>query len=333
MKKALFFEHAPARAVHCLLCPHNCLVGDGRAGICRVRINRDGQLQSLNYGRLAAMHLDPVEKKPLYHFRPGSRTLSIAGFGCNLKCRFCQNSSLSIDFSTSAGEEISPAQLVQTARSAGAASISYTYSEPIVFIEMVLETAELARRAGLANILVSNGFISEKAGRELFPLLDAANIDLKSFNPEFYRRQCRAELEPVLDTIRRMAAAPVWLELTTLVIPGLNDSPAEASELAAFIAALDRDIPWHVSRFFPHHELHNLPPTPEKTIRDFLKCGRDHGLRYVYAGNSSLPGGGETRCPQCRQLLVDRHGFNSRVLFERPGVCPSCSYLISGTWN
>ena len=333
MKKALFFEQAANGSVRCLLCPHACLIGDGQTGICRVRVNRDGVLYSLNYGCLAAMNLDPVEKKPLYHFLPSSSTMSIAGLGCNLKCRFCQNSSLSIDFSAPTGEEISPAQVLEAALQAGAASLSYTYSEPTVFIEMILETSRLARRAGLANILVSNGYISAEAGRELFPLLDAANIDLKSFSEDFYRDYCRGGLEPVLATIRSLAAGAVWLELTTLVIPGLNDSPGEADKIARFIAAISPDIPWHISRFFPHHELCDLPPTPERTVSDFIEVGRGQGLRYLYAGNSNLIEATETRCPQCSELLVLRRGYQSRVFFKSPGICPVCTLRIPGAWR
>ncbi len=335
-KEASYYELDPTGQLQCRLCPHQCLITDGQTGRCRVRQRRGDHLISLNYGHVAALALDPVEKKPLYHFFPGSQTLSFAGAGCNFSCRNCQNHSLSqiAAASTRFGTAMSARDIVGMALENGIASISFTYTEPTVFYEMMLECAKSARQAGLKTILVSNGFINPEPLAELIPFLDAANIDLKSFSDEFYQTICGGCLEPVLGTLQRLHAAGVWLEITTLLIPGHNDDPAELDELISFIAALDRQIPWHVSRFFPQFHLDTVPSTPAAQILHLLERAQKLGLQHLYAGNLDQSDRHDTICPQCRTVLIRRSGYriNSRAL-KKDGCCSVCQTKLAGVFS
>jgi len=340
MHPAKLWKPLAGGKVQCRLCSHYCVLADGAAGQCGVRVNDGGALFTLVADRVAALAVDPVEKKPLFHFRPGTTTLSLATMGCTMRCTFCQNFSLSQP--PRAGEPVQgrpaePAALVRAARDHGCASLSYTYSEPTVFFELMLATAELAQAQGLDNILVSNGFMSPECLEALGPCIQAANIDLKAFSEEFYREICGARLAPVLDNLRRIKALGWWLEVTTLVIPGLNDSDAELAAMAGFIATeLGPDVPWHVSRFHPDHRLRGVPATPVATLERAWRLGHEAGLRFVYPGNVPGHDAESTRCPGCGAVLLRRAGFTvqGNVLSHGParGHCPECGLPVAGVW-
>lgn len=334
MKPALLWKSVKGNKVACRLCSHFCLIEEGQRGLCGVRQNRGGALFALSYGKIAAMNMDPVEKKPLYHFHPGSQTFSFATQGCNFSCLFCQNASLSQPprlGHTIEGRTMTPEQLVAMALDCNAASISYTYSEPTVFFELVLETSRKAVEQGLKNILVSNGYQSPQCLEELGPWIHAANIDLKAFSEDFYREQCGAKLRPVLDNLVRIMKLGWWLEVTTLVIPGLNDSEQELAELASFIRReLGPDVPWHVSRFHPQHKMLDRPPTPLAALETALAAGRKAGLRYVYVGNVPGHDSDDTHCPSCQAAVITRRGFTVTQNLVREGKCPQCGAHIAG---
>jgi pyruvate formate lyase activating enzyme len=319
--------------VHCRLCSHYCVIGRGEYGKCRVRANRGGVLFTDAYDTVAAVNLDPVEKKPLFHFLPGTKTLSFATQGCNLKCSFCQNHSLSqIEPGGVRGREAAPDRIVRSALDNRAKSISYTYSEPTVFFELMQDTARLARRNGVLNVMVSNGFQSSKCLDELSDLIDAANIDLKAYTDEFYENQCGAKLEPVKRNLKRMVEMGWWVEVTTLVIPGLNDSREELKNIAQFIAGeLGPDVPWHVSRFHPDYTMLDRPATPVSALEAALEAGGEAGLHYVYTGNVPGHGGENTICPGCGEKVIERRGFTlSGSKLGESGTCASCGREIAG---
>jgi pyruvate formate lyase activating enzyme len=324
-------------AAQCRLCSHFCRIGPGERGICAVRVNVGGELCTLVYDRAAAINIDPVEKKPLYHFHPGSRTLSFGTMGCNLGCSFCQNWSLSQpprEGRQVAGQEVTPGTLVAAAVEASCESMSYTYSEPTVFFELMRDTAAQARERGLSNIMVTNGFMSPECLTELAPLIDAANVDLKAFTPEFYERVCQARLDPVKKNLARMRDLGWWIEVTTLVIPGLNDGPAELAAMAAFIAdELGTNTPWHLSRFHPDYKLIDRPPTPAATLETAWEIGRKAGLDFVYVGN--LPGNAHnsTVCPSCGQTAIARSGFSVLDGPAPGGKCMSCGAGLAGRFD
>lgn len=306
-------------AVRCGLCPHKCRIGPGAQGICGVRENRGGVLVSLTYGRAAAIHLDPVEKKPLFHFHPGKAILSIGSVGCNLRCRFCQNASLVLKEAPLAPVAIS--ELVRAAKESGSVGIAFTYNEPIVNLEFVRDAAFAFRAAGMANVLVTNGYILPGPLAEILPLVDAMNIDLKAMDPSFYRRLCGGELEPVLETIRTCARA-THVEITNLLVTGENDSDDAIRQVVAFVAGLDPKIPLHFSRYFPAHRF-VAPATPPERIEAALRIGRA-SLAHVYAGNLLLPGGEDTRCPACGKTVVRRTGYRTSVVGLKKAACAFC---------
>lgn len=333
MKEAMFYEREGDGRVRCGLCRFRCLIGDGARGICAVRENRGGTLYSLVYGKVCTEHVDPIEKKPLFHVMPGSRSYSIATVGCNFRCLHCQNYSISqvSPKSPIGGPEQTPQQIVQRALDSGCSSISYTYSEPTIFFEFAYDTARLARQAGLKNIFVTNGYITGEALALIAPYLDAANIDLKGYSEQFYREIVHASLSEVLDSIVEYHKLGIWLELTTLIIPGLNDSETELEGIAAFIANnLGCDTPWHVSQFHPTYKLIDRPRTPVDTLRKAVDIGRGAGLRYVYEGNVPGEGGENTRCPSCSTLLIKRYGFAIGANRTVNGACPDCGTAIAG---
>jgi pyruvate formate lyase activating enzyme len=335
MIKAELFEKGIKNQVICRLCAHQCRLQDGATGVCRVRKNIAGILYSLNSDHVVAIHMDPIEKKPLYHFLPGSSTFSIAAMGCNFSCRFCQNHSISMVNEEQAivGETISPEQLVQNALKNRAHSISYTYTEPTVFFELMLQTAQLAHQEGLKNVMVSNGYMTSQALSILGPFLDAANIDLKAFNDNFYNKYCSARLKPVLETISELKARGIWLEITTLLIPGLNDDCEEIKRLISFLLQLDDSIPWHVSRFFPQYQLQNIPPTAQDAIEKFLRLGAEMGLKYLYGGNLTVDCWNDTNCPRCEKKLIRRLGYQTEVIALHSGKCQFCGQDIPGVWE
>ncbi len=321
-------------AVRCVACAHRCLIRPGRAGICRVRENRDGALVTLTYGRAVAANADPIEKKPLFHVYPGSLAFSIATRGCNFHCLHCQNWAISQaerDGLTAPDFDLPPADVVAAARATGARSIAYTYTEPTVFIEYALETARLAIDAGLANLLVTNGYQTPEALDLLAPVIAAANVDLKSFDDRFYRRVVGARLAPVLASLVGMRERGLWIEVTTLLIPGLNDDPAQLEALARWIAAeLGPETPWHLSRFFPTYRLTDLVPTPVATIERAVAIGRGAGLSHVYSGNV-IGGDEDTNCAGCGDVLIRRRGFSARPAPALiAGRCDRCGHVLAG---
>lgn len=298
-----------------------------------MRENRDGVLFTLAYGNPCSVSLDPIEKKPLYHFLPGTGTLSLAVEGCNFRCRFCQNHTISQarPEPAGAGRPYQPEAVVDLAAAEGAPSISYTYTEPTVFYEYARAIGTAARGRGLRNVFVTNGFMTPETAADSLAFLDAANIDLKAFRDASYREVMGGRLEPVLDSIRFYAAHKVWVEVTTLVVPGLNDDPAELADIAGFLASVSPDLPWHVSRFHPDFRMTDTPPTPVAVIERALAAGRAAGLRHVYAGNVR-GAGADTNCPACGAVVVAREGFTSRLSGLRRGVCTACGAAVAGVW-
>jgi pyruvate formate lyase activating enzyme len=316
------------------VCAHRCLVRPGRRGICGVRENRGGQLVSLTYGGVVAIGLDPIEKKPLFHVAPGSMAYSIATAGCPFHCTFCQNweiaqgPRLGLDLPT---QQLPPGRVVEEAVAHGAGSIAYTYVEPTVFLEYALDTAQLAHRAGLLNLFITDGYATPEAVALLAPVLDAANVDLKAFDDAFYRKLCGARLAPVLESIVAMRRAGIWLELTTLIIPGHNDDDRQLRSLARWIVeTLGAETPWHVSRFYPNFRMLDVPPTPLETLRRVADLGREAGLVHVYVGNAPELGLEDTHCAGCGRLLIERRAYDVQVRLAPGGSCPGCGQVLAG---
>lgn len=333
MHEAMYWVRQEDGSVRCELCPHLCKILEGKRGICKVRENRDGMLYSLNYRRIIASNIDPIEKKPLFHYRPGSSSFSVAAAGCNMHCGHCQNASISQVEGVVPGEYIAPEQIVAAAQQNRCRTIAYTYTEPTIYFETMLETALLARKVGLENIVVSNGYIEKAPFTELAPLIQGANIDLKAFDDSIYRQLCGARLAPVLKSLERFMRAGIWLEVTTLVIPGYNDDDAQLEKIAAFIASeLGPDVPWHVSAFYPTYLLTDVSPTPVETIRRARNIGKHAGLRYVYAGNISDEDE-NTLCPQCDAVVVRRHAYRAVEGAMDAGKCQACGAFIAGVWH
>jgi pyruvate formate lyase activating enzyme len=334
MKQAMLYEKLSDSRVRCHLCAHRCQIPEGRKGLCQVRENRGGILYTLVYGRTISRHVDPVEKKPLFHFYPSSTAYSIATPGCNFRCDWCQNweiSQMPRQQHLVAGYEATPEEIVVDAVRLGCRSIAYTYTEPTIFFEYSYDTARKASAAGLANIYVTNGFMTREMLEIFHPYLDAANIDLKAFRDRTYRRYVGARLQPVLDSLKTMKQMGIWLEVTTLVIPGLNDEEAELRDIAQFIAQeLGSDTPWHISRFFPDYKLMDFPPTPLSTLNRAGEIGGEAGLKYIYIGNVLEEMRQNTVCPDCSQLLIRRHGFHVSLNLIEEGCCPNCGLRIAG---
>lgn len=324
----MFYKKLADHKIKCTLCAHQCEIASGKRGICRVRENQEGVLYSLNYQRLIAEHIDPIEKKPLFHFYPGTQSYSIAAMGCNFRCLHCQNWSISqVRKNIIEGEKVSPERVVQAALHSGCSSISYTYTEPTIYFETAFEISRLAQQKGLKNVFVTNGYLSSEALHYIAPYLDAANIDLKAMSDKFYREICGARLEPVLECIRQYYKLGIWIEITTLIIPGYNDKEEELAQIAQFIADIDQGIPWHVTAFYPTYQLNDASPTPLSTLRRAYQIGKEKGLYYVYQGN--VGEGENTFCPSCGQLLVSRRYF-SVVNKIKNGKCPFCGEKIQG---
>jgi pyruvate formate lyase activating enzyme len=337
VKEAEFYSIEPDGAVRCLLCPHNCRIPPGGRGICSVRENRDSKLTSLCWNQLAAAQNDPVEKKPLYHFYPGSRAFSIATEGCNLSCPFCQNEELSLSCrkrKSIGGSYCPPENIVGLALESRADTLCFTYSEPSVYYEYMLETACLAKRAGLKTAVVSNGYINPEPLEKLIPWIDVANIDLKSFKDETYRKILKGSLKPVLETIERLKRNNIWVEITTLLVTQMNDSKAEIEMIAEYLANTDISIPWHISRFYPAGQMKDKAPTEEKILLEAFNIGKDKGLEFVYLGNTRSETGSATICPECGETLIERSGFfiDTYKLLSG-GACPVCGRLIEGRFK
>ncbi|MCX5687255.1 MAG: AmmeMemoRadiSam system radical SAM enzyme [Candidatus Omnitrophica bacterium] len=333
MKEAMLYEKLRDGKTHCYLCSHCCKIISGRFGLCGVRQNLDGKLYTLVYGDIIAKQVDPIEKKPLYHFLPGSTSYSIATIGCNFKCSFCQNwgiSQLSKKDNKISGREVKPADIVKDAKLANCKSISYTYTEPTIFFEYAYDIATLAKKEGLYNNFVTNGYMSTEAIETIKPYLDSANIDLKGFSEEFYQKFCQAHLNPVLESIRTMKRLGIWVEITTLIIPGENDSEKDLTGIAEFIASAGKEIPWHISRFHPDYKYLDASPTPVETLKKAKAIGEKAGLNYIYLGN--VLEGNDTYCHSCRNLLIKRIGFDVVQNKIVDSKCPECRAKIAGVF-
>ena len=329
MKEAYLYQKLKNQKVRCQTCAHYCQLAPGQRGLCGVRENIDGKLIALNYGKIAAINIDPIEKKPFFHFLPGSRSLSIATVGCNFFCKNCQNFDISQAPKPNkpvTGEKFSPEQIVEIAVKNKLPSISYTYVEPTIFLEYALDIMKLAKKAGLKNNWVSNGFLSPESAKLVIPYLDAINIDIKGFSDEFYQSNCGAKLQPVLETSKLMKKSGVWVEITTLAIPTLSDSEEMFKQIAQFIfQELGPETPWHISQFCSaiSWKLQHLPDTPVETLEKAWQIGKETGLKYVYTGN--VPGlpSEDTYCPKCQTLCIDRTSYLIRRL-DKNGQCPKC---------
>jgi pyruvate formate lyase activating enzyme len=334
MKEAYLYKKLPNKKVQCQNCAHYCVIEQGKRGICGARENKDGQLYSLVYGKAVVINVDPIEKKPFFHFLPGSHSLSIATVGCNFICANCQNYSISQGFKDAKeipGEDISPEKIVKMAIENNLPSISYTYVEPTIFLEYALDTMKIAKKAGLKNAWVTNGFMSEEALDLIAPYLDAANVDLKGFTEEFYQKVCGARLQPVLETLKRMKRKGIWVEVTTLVIPTLNDDEKTFKSIANFIKKESgKETPWHITQFCGaiSWQLKNLQDTPVETLEKAYQIGKKAGLKYVYTGN--VPGllSEDTFCPKCGALCIDRTNYIIHR-HDKSGKCPKCGADLS----
>ncbi|MEI8176086.1 MAG: AmmeMemoRadiSam system radical SAM enzyme [Candidatus Omnitrophota bacterium] len=336
MKEALLYDKGPSRRVTCRLCAHRCGIDEGAHGICGVRQNTGGILSTLAYGEIIAAHVDPIEKKPLYHFLPGSRSYSIAAAGCNFRCGFCQNWEISqpkgAARSALPSMKMTPEEIVRAAQRSSCESISYTYTEPTIFFEYARDTALLAKERGISNVFVTNGYMTGDCLAMLEGLLDAANVDLKAFDDTTYRRVCGARLQPVLDSIATLHAMGVWVEVTTLIVPGVNDDETSLRSIAAFLAGVSREIPWHISRFYPQYQMNDLQPTDINILKRARQIGTAAGLRSVYLGNVH---GDEdsTFCYNCGTVIIERSGYEVRNTYIEEGRCPKCRNLLHGRWR
>jgi pyruvate formate lyase activating enzyme len=334
--EAKFYDKLPGKRIKCMLCPRGCAVRDGRRGHCGVRKNRGGTFYTLVHSRVCAAHVDPVEKKPLFHYLPGTTAFSIATAGCNVHCRFCQN----WEISQSRPEEIPsetmlPRRVAELAREFGCPTIAYTYGEPVVFSEFLMDTADAGHEAGVRSIVVSNGYMQQEALRQAYGKMDAVKIDLKAFSEAYYRKIVRGRLKPVLETLVTLRAMGTWTEIVYLVVPTLNDSDAELRGLAAWVKTnLGPDVPLHFTQFHPEYRLKNLPMTPVSTLERAKAIADAEGLHYVYIGNVPGHAAQNTYCGQCRALLVERTGFAaSRMTIGEDGACPKCGQRIPGIWH
>jgi pyruvate formate lyase activating enzyme len=335
--EAYLYESLENNKVKCNLCSHRCVIQDGRRGICGVRENQQGALKTLSYGNLIARHIDPIEKKPLFHFLPGTLSYSIATVGCNFRCRFCQNADIAqmpADHEGMImGDPCAASAVVAAAERSGCRSISYTYTEPTIFFEFAYETAKLASERGIRNVFVTNGYMTAEALEMIQPYLDAANVDLKAFSEKYYKELCGARLKPVQDTLKLMKSLGIFVEVTTLIVPGLNDDPNELTELAMFIAQeLGVETPWHISRFHPTYKLTDRPSTPVETLTKAREIGLKAGLKYVYTGNVPGHAAENTFCHGCGEMVIERRGFQVGRLRMKDGRCAKCGVRIEGVW-
>lgn len=329
MKEALYYHSLVDNIVQCTLCPHQCTIKPDQTGICKVRKNIDGDLQSLVYGQPVTQSIDPIEKKPLYHFYPGSCTFSIATFGCNFYCKHCQNADISqVGPNQIQQQNISAETIVQSALKNKVQSISYTYNEPTIFYEYAFDIAQISHQKGLKNIFVTNGYISLEPLKEIAPFIDGANIDLKAMSDAFYKRICGAHLQPVLNAIQSYYDHGIWIEITTLIIPGYNDNEKDLRDIAQFIYDINPEIPWHVTGFSPTYQLKETSPTTRKMLEKAVSIGEKIGLSYIYPGNRGF--GENTICPVCNHDLIRRDGFSVIKNQINGNSCPECQTKISG---
>ncbi len=326
-----FYKKNNNGTITCLLCQHYCTLKEGQTGACGVNINMSGQLKNMVYGNIAALHIDPVEKKPLYHFLPGSSTLSLGTVGCNMKCPFCQNWQISQTNNVRNSTHTTPEKLVSIALSKQIKIIAYTYNEPTIFYPFVRDTAILAKQHGIKNIMVSNGLMSDEVIEDMGQIIDACNIDYKSNNEEYYRKILKAPFK-IKENLIKLKKQNIWLEVTTLIIPGVNDSKNELKEIATFIATeLGKNTPWHINAFYPDYKMTETPPTPIPSLLTAEEIAYQAGLNFVYVGNRGLEN--ITLCPRCGAKLVVRHGFYTINNTISNGFCPYCNTKIAGVWE
>ncbi len=333
IKEAMLYEKLADFRVQCSICAHRCTISPGRRGRCGVRENKDGILYSLVFETLIAENIDPIEKKPFFHVYPSSQSFSIATVGCNFNCLFCQNHEISQMPRTTLmimGEDSAPAAIVLRAKKSGCKTISYTYTEPTVYLETVLETAKIAAQEGLKNVFVTNGYMTGETLEVMKPYLSAANVDLKSFRDEFYQKQCGARLQPVLNSLKKMKELGIWVEITTLLIPSLNDSTDELTDIASFIFDLGRETPWHISRFYPQFKMCEKQATPLALLHTACEIGKKMGLKYVYCGNVPGDEGENTYCGNCATLLIARYGYRIISNTLSGNACSHCGQKIEG---
>ncbi len=352
MHEAILYKKLENKKVQCTACRHKCVIAEGQTGICGVRQNKDAKLYLLVYGKASAANVDPVEKKPLFHFLPGTRIFSFGTVGCNFACSFCQNWEISqvtkdlksrllkekkpelMDIEVGKyGYELPPEKIVKTCTEKDIPGIAYTYNEPAVFAEYAYDTARLAAGRKIKNVFVTNGYESDESLELMKPCLDAVNIDLKSFSKEFYAKICQAKLEPVLETIKKAHELGIWTEITTLVIPGKNDSDAELKKIAGFIAGIGKNIPWHVTAFHPEYKMEDVPSTSYDALFRAYSIGKKSGLNYVYTGNILDDGHSNTYCPGCNALLIRREGYFVTIGDFDKGKCGKCGEKIAGVWE
>ena len=336
MKEARLYQVLENQKIRCLTCAHYCLLVPGKLGVCGVMQNLEGVLYNLVYGRVIALHVDPIEKKPLYHFLPGAEALSIATAGCNMRCGNCQNADISQmpkDAGTIQGQDMMPERIIEKAIRQHCKVIAYTYTEPAIYLDYAIDIAYLAVKKNIKNVFITNGYLSKESLDAVSPHLHGANVDLKAFKDNTYKKVCGARLSPVLATIERMHSLGIWIEITTLLIPGLNDSRDELKEIANFIVDLDPGIPWHISRFYPTYRMTDRPPTSPASIRKAREIGLEAGIQHVYSGN--LPGdqGENTFCHHCGEQIVNRIGYQIRENRIQSGHCPDCKTKIPGVWT
>jgi pyruvate formate lyase activating enzyme len=335
VKEAMHYKKLEAKRVECTLCPRACQVADRERGTCGVRENRDGSYFTLVHSRAVSRNIDPIEKKPLFHYRPGTTALSIATAGCNIECKFCQNWEIS-QFRPEQVRAIrlTPDRLVEMAREYDCPSIAYTYSEPVIFYEYMYDTGKKAIASGVGSVIISNGYIQEKALLDLLPQLTAVKIDLKAFTEKFYKDVCSGELKPVLDTLKVLKKSGMWFEIVVLLVPTLNDDPSEIREMCKWVCGeLGPDVPMHFSRFHPTYRIRSLPPTPAKTLETAYRIAREEGVRYVYLGNVPGHKAESTYCPKCGVRLVHRYGYRILENRIREGKCSDCDEIIPGVWT
>lgn len=334
MQPAWLSKNLANNTVKCLACNHFCQIATNKTGLCKVRKNIAGELQLLVYGYSIAQNIDPIEKKPLFHFYPGQEILSIGTVGCNMRCAFCQNWQISQcvqeEPDNSLGYKLMPADIIKLAQSNKLKMIAYTYNEPSIFFEYAYDTAKLAHDNNIKNVFVSNGYLSKQAIDKIKNYLDAINIDLKAFSNKFYQQECGANLQPVLDTIKYIAKTKIWLEITTLIIPGKNDSEAELSQIADFIAKISPTIPWHLSAFHPTYKLKDIKATTANTLINAYNIGKTAGLKHVYIGNTHVAESQNTYCSNCNKLLIARDQIDINTNYYQNGKCPNCFYTLEG---
>jgi pyruvate formate lyase activating enzyme len=334
-KLANYWQNIKENIVQCLLCPRKCVLDAGQRGVCTVRINKEGKLYTLGYGNPVAIHIDPIEKKPFFHVAPGEPVFSLAVAGCNMRCIFCQNWQISQSRpDETENYHLSPEEIVEKTIENNCKFIAYTYTEPTVFYEYMLDIAKLARAKGLKNTMHSCGYINAQPLRELLKYMDAVNIDLKGFTEEFYAKiGLLAQLKPVLETLKIIKEEGVWLEITNLIIPNFNDDPQKIRQMCIWIKEnLGDEVPLHFSRFVPNFKLQNLPPTPIEKLEEAYKIAKDAGLKYVYIGNVPGHKGENTYCPNCGKIVVKRIGYEILENNIKDGKCKFCGYKIVGRW-